>query len=187
MVQAARRAQAAPHQDGSGSFDCINGDIRRLALNRSYDAVIALFHVVSYQTTNDDVQSLFASAARHLGPSGVFFFDVWHGPAVLHQRPSVRVKRVEDDTRRLTRVAEPELDTNASVVTVRYTMMAESKTDGQHATFQETHRMRYFFPQEVALLAGHAGFQVEHAEEFLSARAPSEATWGVAYILRKTN
>ncbi|MGA2863119.1 MAG: hypothetical protein ABSF95_01385 [Verrucomicrobiota bacterium] len=46
---------------------------------------------------------------------------------------------------------------------------------------------RYFFPQEVALLAGHAGFQVEHAEEFLSARAPSEATWGVAYILRKTN
>jgi SAM-dependent methyltransferase len=187
MVKSARCAQAAPAAAGAGSFDCATGDIRSLELNRSYDGVVALFHVVSYQTSNDDVQRTFSSAARHIKPGGGFFFDVWHGPAVLHERPSVRVKRVEDATRRLVRIAEPELDTNASVVTVHYTMLAESKTDGEHVTFQEEHRMRFFFPQEVALLAEHAGLQVERAEEFMTGRAPSETTWGVAYILRKSN
>ena len=49
----------------------------------------------------------------------------------LNERPSVRVKRVEDENTRLTRIAEPELDVNAGVVTVRYSMLAESKVDGR--------------------------------------------------------
>jgi SAM-dependent methyltransferase len=185
MVQAARCLGPKTEVPGPGNFDCVNGDIRRLELDRSFDAVISLFHVISYQTRNDDVAHTFASAARHLRNGGVFFFDLWHGPAVLHQRPCVRVKRVEDDARRVIRIAEPELDTNASVVTVHYTMLAESKDGSEHVTFEETHRMRYFFPPEIALLAQQAGFQVERSEEFMTGRPASEITWGVAYLLKK--
>ena len=50
-----------------------------------------------YRDSDADVESAFANAARHLKPGGIFLFDVWHAPTVLSERPTVRVKRVEDD------------------------------------------------------------------------------------------
>ncbi len=192
MVAVARAPSVLPGSGpaaapGEGSFDCRQGDIRTVRLDRTFDAVLSLFHVVSYQSANADALQTFANAARHLQPGGRFFFDVWHGPAVLRERPAVRVKRLEDATTRLTRIAEPELDVAASVVTVRYTMLAENRADGRLVTFREEHRMRYFFPTEIELLAGQTGFTVERTEEFLTGRPPAESTWGVAYLLRKSD
>jgi SAM-dependent methyltransferase len=185
MVTAARDSSASVAQTSLGSFECVQSDIRDVKINREFDAVISLFHVIGYQTSNEDVLRTFASAARHLRPEGRFMFDVWHGPGVLSMRPSVRIKRVENDKLRLTRIAEPDLDTNTSVVTVRYTVFAESKADGQFTTFGEEHRMRYFSPVEIQLFAVQSGFEVEKSEEFLTMRPPSEQTWGVMYLLRK--
>lgn len=146
IVKAARGTPVPHTGSGRGSFECKQGDIRSVKLDRTFDAVLALFHVVSYQIRSADLMQTFASAARHLRPRGVFLFDVWHGPAVLTERPSMRVKRVEDERTRLTRIAEPELDINASVVTVKYTVLAKSKIDGRLTTLVEEHPMRYFFP-----------------------------------------
>ena len=185
MVAAARQETGNGPLTGDGAFHCMQGDIRTLSLGRAFDAVIALFHVISYQTTNADLLLTFNCAARHLNAGGLFLFDVWHGPAVLRERPSVRVKRVEGESALLTRIAEPELDTNTSVVTVRYTMLAESKVSARLTRFSEEHRMRYLFPTEIDLLAGQSGFKVERSEEFVTGKPTSESTWGVAYLLRK--
>jgi len=185
MVARMRQTSQEDPQVGDGSFDCMQGDMHTVELGRVFDGVLALFHVVSYQTRNVELLQTLANAARHVRPGGLFLFDVWHGPAVLAQRPSVRLKRVEDENTRLTRIAEPELDTNAGVVTVRYTMLAEAKRDGRLTTFEEEHRMRYLFPSEIDLLAVQTGFEVARSEEFLTGKVPSESTWGVAYLLRK--
>ena len=50
------------------------------------DAVVSLFHVVSYQTTNGRVLDMFRNARDHLEPGGLFLFDVWYGPQ--SRRPS---------------------------------------------------------------------------------------------------
>ena len=86
---------------------------------------------------------------------------------------------------RLTRIAEPDLDVNAGLVTVNYTVLAESKINGRLTTFGEVHRMRYLFPSEVELLATQTGFRVEHSEQFLTGMPPSENSWGVTYFLQK--
>jgi SAM-dependent methyltransferase len=187
MVTAAQRMALERRSPDGGSFECHQGDIRTFDAGRRFDVVLSLFHVMSYQTGNADLQSTFASAARHLESNGLFLFDVWHGPAVLSERPSVRVKRVEDESTRLWRLAEPTLDTNASTVTVNYTVLAASKSDDRLTTFEERHRMRYLFPADIDLLARHSGFDLERTEEFLTGQPPSEHTWGVAYLLRKTS
>ncbi len=140
---------------------------------------------MNYQTTNRDLVATFANAARHLGVGGIFFFDVWHGPAVLREQPSVRVKRMEDASTRSTRIAEPDLDVNAGIFTVKYTILAESKVGGGLTTFEEVHRLRYLFPSEIAFLVTQTGFRIERSEQFLTGIAPSSDTWGVAYLLRK--
>ena len=184
MVAEAQRHAVSGSQLG-GHFDCRHGDIRTVDLQSAFDAVISLFHVVSYQTCNLDLIATFTSAARHLNKGGIFFFDVWHGPAVLRERPTVRVKRIEDENTRLTRIAEPKLDVDAGVVTIRYTIFAESKCDARWTSFEEDHHIRYLFPSEIRFLAHQTGFSMLHTEEFLTGGVPSESSWGVAYLLIK--
>ena len=72
----------------------------------------------------------------HLAPGGLFLFDVWHGPAVLSQRPSERIKEVADDRYRVKRTARPELDTNSSTVKVVYEMECEDRSCGEMVQVQ---------------------------------------------------
>jgi SAM-dependent methyltransferase len=169
----------------AGSFTCEVGDICSADLGRAFDAVISLFHVMSYQTTNQALQAAFRTAASHLAPGGLFLFDVWHGPAVLSLGPSERVKEVVDERYRVRRIAQPELDTNSSTVKVVYQMECEDRRSGQTGRFSEEHLMRYLFPTEVDLLAESCELRRVRTEEFLTRASPSPSTWGVAYALQK--
>src|SRR5262249_36650527 len=85
----------------------MQGDARVVKSSKLFDAVVSLFHVVSYQTTNDELEGIFRSARMTLVPDGLFVFDFWYGPAVLTERPSVRVRRFVTSDVHLTRISEP--------------------------------------------------------------------------------
>ena len=70
-------------------FSFQQGDILSINMYKHYDAVIALFHVISYQTTNEMLQLVFANASKHLKTDGLFIFDFWFSPAVYKQVPTV--------------------------------------------------------------------------------------------------
>jgi len=180
MVQLA----TANHDD---RFRAIVADIRHVRLSERFDAVISLFHVISYLTTTDDLSAAFRSASEHLGIGGVFLFDVWHGPAVLTQRPSVRVRQMRNDELEVTRIAEPELNSQDGIVTVNYTVFARKKGEDHWKSLSESHRMRYLFPTEIKMLAEQAGFEVAVCEEFQTGQLASDQTWGVTYGLRKVS
>ena len=182
----ARQANSFDEVSGSGSFRCVVGDLCSALLDRKFDCVLALFHVISYQTSDAAVESAFTNAARHLEQGGVFVFDVWHAPAVLCERPVVRVKRVEDARFRLTRIAEPTLLTEENCVSVNYTLFVEDKLLGQTGVCEEQHLMRYFSLPELRSIAVRTGFELVHSEEWLSRKSPGPDTWGVCYVLRKT-
>jgi SAM-dependent methyltransferase len=131
-----------------------HGDVRTVRTGQVYDAVVSLFHVMSYQTTDADQVAMFDTAAGHLTAGGLFLFDFWHGPAVLAQRPELRVKRLEDKEIKVTRLAEPVMHEDRNVVDVNYTVFIEQKSTGRIEEVCETHNMRYLFPAEIARLAG---------------------------------
>jgi SAM-dependent methyltransferase len=180
-----RSEEMAAQAQASPGFICRQGDIRSVSLGRTFDAVLALFHVVSYQVSNSDVSAVLENAARHLEPGGIFFFDVWYTPAVLVQRPEVRVKRMSDDHSDVTRLAEPVIWPGENRVDVNYTIFIHEKASGAYETFSETHSMRHFSLPELDLFAKHSGFRREGAEEFFSGINPGEDTWGVCIVLRK--
>jgi len=171
--------------DSNGRFACQVGDICDLDLGRRFDAVISLFHVISYQTTDEALSSTFAVAASHLAPGGVFLFDVWHGPAVMADPPRRRIKTVSDDRYRVHRMARPEVNRDRNTVKVIYDMECEDRGGGEVIRFSEDHLMRYLFEPEIGRVAVQNGMRIEESEEFLTRKPPSAETWGVAYLLRK--
>lgn len=129
------------------------GDVRTVRTGETYDAIISLFHVMSYQTSNADLKAVFETASAHLQPSGLFLFDFWYGPAVLMQHPEVRVKRLDDEEIIVTRIAEPVMHVNENVVDVNYTVLIEVKATKKIEQVNETHRMRYLFVPELMCFA----------------------------------
>jgi SAM-dependent methyltransferase len=180
-----RSAEMVDISTVTSGFNCQQGDICTVHLNRSFDAVISLFHVVSYQVSNEALRAVIARASEHLKPGGLFVFDVWYSPAVYSQRPAVRVKRIVKDERVITRIAEPTEFPNENRIDVQYTVFAQDLNAGAFQTFSETHPMRHFSLPELKMLAELNGFDLLTAEEFLTGNKPGVDTWGVCLVLRR--
>ena len=165
MVATARR-QAGAARAAALRFD--TGDVRSARLDARFDGAISLFHVASYQTANEDLEAMFLTAAAHLRPGAVFVFDFWYGPGVLADRPATRVKELEDERVRVTRIAQPVMRPNENVVEVRYTVIVREKRTGATTELYEEHRMRYLFLPELRLLLEAAGLRIVQAEGWMS-------------------
>lgn len=163
----------------------VEGDITKFACAQRFALVLSLFHVVCYQTATADLLATFATAARHLDAGGLFIFDFWYGPAVLHDQPTVRIKRVSGEGVAIRRLTEPRLDPNANTVEVNFEVEIGRPATGERETLHETHLMRYLFLPEVIDLLQHAGLHFLGAEEWLSGRPPSLDTWYVCCVAQK--
>ncbi|PWH19784.1 MAG: SAM-dependent methyltransferase [Ardenticatenia bacterium] len=182
MIAIAREKARTAELANSIHFEV--ADICSLDLRRVFDAVICMFAVLSYQVSNEALVAAMCSAHRHLTSGGLLISDFWYGPAVLVQRPSERVKIVQDGAERLVRITQPALDTEHNVVQVRFHIMRlRGKEVVEEAN--EEHELRYFFRPELEFYLAHTGFVIEHFCPFpqLDER-PGERTWNVTLIAR---
>lgn len=172
-------AQFAP------GFSCQVGDVASVRMGRTYDAVLSLFHVISYQISNCQIQKVLKNAANHLDVGGVFIFDFWYTPAVYVQYPSVRVKRVQSDSVEVVRIAEPFVYSEENRVDVDYSIYVRDLKGNSVKYISEKHSMRHFTLPEIDILAASSGFVRINAEEFQSGHSPSVDTWGVCVTLKR--
>jgi len=184
MLDKAVDRKALLANDVTSRLDFQLGDARTYRTDRKFDVVISLFHVFSYQNTNDDLLATFETAAQHLRPGGILIFDYWYGPSVLTQRPEVRVKRLENDRCKVLRIAEPEIFPSQNVVNVNYWMLIDSLVEGRTERITETHTMRYLFIPEIeALSLKHFRPRCHYA--WMCTRAPGFADWAALSVLER--
>ncbi len=177
---AAARSKAAARPGNAVAFH--QGDARTVRLDRTFDVVVSLFHVLSYQTTNDDVLRMLSTARAHLKPGSTFIVDFWYGPAVLTERPAVRVKRLANGVINVVRIAEPVTHVNENVVDVNYSISIEERSSGRFTMLKESHRMRYFFLPELEQYLKATGFSLTASGSWMSGAQPGTDSWGV-YII----
>jgi len=158
-----------------------NQDISCFKAPKRYDAVISMFATMGYLTTNESLLEAFRSIRCCLEKGALFTSEVWYGPAVLTQRPESRVKTVYLAGQRIYRIADPVLESVNNVVRVDYVILHPYL----NKEFKESHRMRYFFIPELALIARQGGFELVKALQVLSAdEAPSLSSWNIVCIFR---
>ena len=169
---------------GDDRLKFVHADIRQVRLDRTFDAVVSLFHVMSYQATHQDVSDTFATARAHLLPGGLFVFDFWYGPAVLTDRPVVRCREFSTDELTVVRVAEPELLPNRNLVKIAYSIFLKETSENRYVRSNETHIMRYFFEPELQEISHGNGFEVVSFRGWMSDGSPDLSTWYATAICR---
>lgn len=159
-------------------------DIRDYMPEKQYDAVISLFHVISYQNKNEDIIKTLKNARKSLRKNGLFLFDVWYGPGVLSDKPSIRVKDIEDDNNRLIRIAKPVMHNETNIVDVHYEILVIDKKKSTVKTINEIHNMRYFFRPELEFMLNETGFEMLDNVDCNSLKATDYNSWTSYFIAR---
>lgn len=149
-----------------------------------YDAAIMMFAVVGYLTSNAEVLAGLRNIRRHLVPGAPFVCDFWYGPSVLSVRPADRVRVLPTPEGQVIRAASTTLDIarHTADVTFKLWSLQGAKLLGETT---ETHRMRYFFPQEFAMVLAHSGFEQVGMSAFPSLDEPlGDDSWNALVVAK---
>lgn len=164
-------------------YNCSN--ITDFNIDKKYDVVTSLFHVISYLNSNEDLLKTFKNIKNHLHKGGLFIFDFWYGPGVLSDKPTTRIKRVEDEEIKCVRLTESILYNELNCVDVNFELFINDKKSNKTEITRETHRMRYFFDKELELISDLVGFKVKKKYKWLTFDDPNFDTWYAVWILEK--
>jgi len=157
----------------------------RFDLGRRFDAVVSLFHVVGYLTTDRELDAAFARVGEHLAADGLYVFDFWHAPAVEASGPAAREREVEDEEIRVRRVTTPEWRPERSLVDVHFDFTVTDKRTAETRQFSEVHSVRYYDPVALTEMLAQHGFAVEETGEWPTGAALSADVFGAYIVARK--
>ena len=172
-------------KDKEDKLSFSHSKIQELDLNKKFDVVVSLFHVMCYQNSNNELIKAFEVAKNHLKKDGIFIFDFWYGPAVLTDLPVTRIKRLVNEKIKVTRIAEPVMHPDENVVDVNYDVFIKDIDSKKIIEKEELHKMRYFFDTELDLICKQVGFVIKQKYEWMSDKNPDFNSWNVVWIVKK--
>lgn len=138
------------------------GDMANFNLNRKFDCIICMFSSLGYLTENNQIENFFKSIKKHLNEKGLLIIDCWNGLGAIHDIPSSREKIAEAEGLRIVRKSFPSLDAKNHIVNVKFDVkIFENKNLIDN--YQEEHKVRFFFPQELRKYLEDGGFELIHS------------------------
>jgi SAM-dependent methyltransferase len=185
MIEIANNNKSTLPNNIGENLHFMEGNIQHVRLNKLYDLVISLFHVMSYQNTDTEVVDSLKTASAHLKKGGVFIFDCWHKPAVMKDPPQIRKKIISDEKIKVKRTSTPNWIKESNIIEINFNIELSNFTDDQVDIIEEKHSMRYFNESEILNFAKNAGFKILKSVEWLTQVPASNKSWYVVYILQK--
>jgi SAM-dependent methyltransferase len=177
MLDAAARHLAAAHDISPAAVEFQVGDITTFRAPSKYDAVISLFHVFSYLTTEEELKQAIECSFANLNPGGVFLFDYWHGPGVMKDPPAIRTKVAEASSLKVRRTTAPQHLPSQHLVKLTVSLQVTDKDDGAIYDSEESYKLRYWFPAELEEALRNAGLKEIQHYAWMTASAPQPEVW----------
>jgi ubiquinone/menaquinone biosynthesis C-methylase UbiE len=145
-------------------------DIRKLALDTSFDVVTCWFDSLNYLLNLDDLETTFIKTAQHLNPNGFFFFDMntVHWLTTLAERYAVTLERETED---IFQVHRHSFDEDTRIATFEITGFIKDN-DCWKRHVDETHHERGYTLDEIRACLNKAGLTELACYETLEERLP---------------
>lgn len=158
------------------------GDMANFDLNKKYDACISMFSAVGYLTDNKQISSCIKCVKKHLKPKGIFVLDCWNGLGVLRELPSSRVKEIKAGNLIIKRTSYPKLESVNQVCYVKFKVDI-FENNLLKDSYEENHKVRFFFPQELKKYLEDEGFEVlEICPSYELNGNVDEKTWNMVVV-----
>jgi SAM-dependent methyltransferase len=143
--------------------------------NRKFDVVVSLFHVTSYQTTDDSVIKFFNSASRNLEKGGIFIFDYWFTPAVHFLKLEDRMKSIIVRGKPIQKLSKPTI-ISSNLFNIDINISSENHE------INESHLMRSFIPEDFNNIVN---FKLIESFAWLTSDDPDSTNWAAVSVLQK--
>lgn len=154
-------------------------------IGNKYHFILAMFSAINYLTKYSDLSLALANISSLMRDDGFFIFDCWNGSAVVRDFSPTRVKRMTKEGKEVIRISETKLDQVTQIAEVNFHFLL-SENNRIIGEFDEVHRIRYFFLQELADLLRANGLEVVARCPFMNPGADVAATdWNVTHVVRK--
>lgn len=160
------------------------GDMSNFELGKKFDACVSMFAAFGYLTENKQIESSLMCIRKHLNPGGIAVIEIWNGLGVVKIMPSSRVKEFERDGLGVHRQSFPTFRAEEQRVDIKFDVKI-SKDGKEIDKYDELHKMRFFFPQEMKYYFDKAGFDVmEICKTFELCARVDENEWNMVVIAR---
>lgn len=135
-------------------------DIRNFNLGKKFDVVIALYGVISYLVTSEDIVSTLRNVRRHLVNDGLFIFDFWHlSGQIKHYKPFSIWKYEINENEIITKLELMSIDITKCVMKIAYEVHHLSQGIPIDSVFEE-HELRLFTMPEITRYLDRADLKI---------------------------
>ena len=165
-------------------FKIYNSDLKEFRINKKFDLVISLFHVINYMTKKTSLNKFFDTASFHLKKNGYLVFDTWYTPGVNFIKPSKKIKIFTNKEFKVVKKVFPK-KTNKTNFDINYKFEIFNKSSGLLFHFFEKHKIRHFNIDDLVLVARKKNFEYLSSHKQLSESKPSKRDWGATLIFKK--
>ncbi len=182
MLDIARKKQK--QNSKTLSLEFVHKNIEHIDFNKEFDVVLMMFAVICYINSAEKLNNVFKVIRKHLKTGGIFIFDFWYGPSVLHVKPSSRVKEYNLGDRIIKRKSTSNLDLDNNICNIDYEL-SEYISQKLVSTHTERHIIRYLFPDELEKICGDCSFELLNVAQFPEYNLkPTNQSWNVVSVVR---
>ena len=145
-----------------------------------------MWNVIGYLPSYGDLENLIRKVNQFLKYKGLFIFDCFNGLAIVKQgaRKIYKARLIEDTGEWIYRDGIPKVDLMNQTFNMKYhyTLKKDSNIIEE---FDEEHKMKFYYPQEMKRYLEDIGFEVLEITNVTDGNPATEDDWDIRYICKR--
>ncbi len=163
----------------------VQGSGSKIKLPCKFDCAAALFCVVNYCTSTNELEQLISNCLNHVKPGGLLIFDSWYAPGVEASPPTPCEKIFEVGSLTLERRVQPRKLKDKYSFSLRYRFATRQRNGCASDVRHENHQVRAFDPEEVFACAAASSASVVSALAWPSLTPLDATSWVALWVLKR--
>ncbi len=163
----------------------IKSNIENINLKKKFDIISALFHILSYHTSEKEINKFFLKSYSHLNKNGLLIFDFWYEDGVFNLQSPLRVREIDNHHYKILRVTISKWFKKINQIFDIHNLIVLNKKSKKIIKFKETHKMRYFNMKTIKKKLIENNFQFLKSLDLQSGKSVTKKSWGVLVVAKK--
>ena len=159
--------------------------IQNINLKDKFDIISALFHILSYHLSNNEIDKFFSKSYSNLKKDGIIIFDFWYEAGVYNLQSPLRVREINNSAFKIIRITISKWYKKIHQIFDIHDLIVLNKKNKKISKFSEIHKMRYFNLQQIKEKLIENNFKFLESFDLQTGKPVSSKSWGALVVAKK--